>query len=64
MIDSVKAVTELYENNIESVPEIGSRIRSDFIEGIGKLEDQFVILLKVQSILNIEELANIDESII
>ncbi len=63
MIDSVKAVTELYENNIESVPEIGSRIRSDFIEGIGKLEDQFVILLKVQNILNIEELSNIDENV-
>jgi len=63
MIDSVKAVTELYENNIESVPEIGSKIRSDFIEGIGKLEDQFVILLKVQNILNIEELSNIDDNI-
>ncbi|PKL15742.1 MAG: chemotaxis protein CheW [Spirochaetae bacterium HGW-Spirochaetae-5] len=61
MIDSVKAVTELYENKIESVPEIGSRIRSDFVEGIGKLEDQFVILLKVQNILNIEELSNIEE---
>ncbi len=60
MIDSVKAVTELYQNNIESVPEIGSRIRSDFIEGIGKLDDQFVILLKMQNILNIEELSDIE----
>jgi len=60
MIDSVKAVTELYENKIESVPEIGSRIRSDFVEGIGKLEEQFVILLKVQNILNIEELSDIE----
>lgn len=63
MIDSVKAVTELYENNIEAVPEIGSRIKSDFIEGIGKLDDQFVILLKVQNILNIDELSNIDDNI-
>jgi len=61
MIDSVKAVTELYENKIESVPEIGSRIRADFVEGIGKLEEQFVILLKVQNILNIEELSNIED---
>jgi len=60
MIDSVKAVTELYENNIESVPEIGSRIRADFIEGIGKLDNQFVILLKMQNILNIEELSDIE----
>jgi len=60
MIDSVKAVTELYKNNIESVPEIGSKIRSDYIDGIGKQGDQFIILLKVQSILNIEELSNIE----
>ncbi|HNX22690.1 MAG TPA: chemotaxis protein CheW [Spirochaetota bacterium] len=60
IIDSVKAVTELYESNIEAVPEIGSRIRPDFVEGIGKLDDQFVILLRVQNILNIEELSNID----
>jgi len=64
IIDQVKAVTELYENRIESVPEIGSKIRSDFVEGIGKVEDQFVILLNVKNILNIEELANIDEDII
>lgn len=62
IIDSVKAVTELYENSIESVPEIGSKIRSDFIEGIGKLDNQFVILLNVQNILNIEELSNIDDN--
>ena len=63
IIDQVKAVTELYENNIESVPEIGSKIRSDFIEGIGKVEDQFVILLNIRNILNIEELSSIDDDI-
>lgn len=63
VIDSVKAVTELNQNRIETVPEIGSRIRTDFVEGIGKLENEFVILLKIQNILNIEELANIDENI-
>jgi len=64
IIDQVKAVTELQENNIESVPEIGTKIRPDFIEGIGKIEDQFIILLKMQSILNIDDLSNIDENII
>jgi purine-binding chemotaxis protein CheW len=63
MIDSVEAVTELNQNRIEAVPEIGSRIRTDFIDGIGKLENQFVILLKMQNILNIEELSGIDDGI-
>jgi purine-binding chemotaxis protein CheW len=62
MIDSVKAVTELYKDKIESVPEIGSKIRPDFVEGIGKQEDQFVILLKVENILNITELSDINDN--
>jgi purine-binding chemotaxis protein CheW len=63
MIDKVKAVSELNLNRIEAIPEIGSKIRTDFVEGIGKLEDQFVILLNMKSILNIQELSNIDDSI-
>jgi len=63
IIDQVKAVTDLDENRIESVPEIGSKIRSDFIEGIGKVDDQFVILLNVKNILNIEELSDINDNI-
>lgn len=60
IIDSVKAVTEINKNNIEAVSEIGNKIRTDFIEGIGKLEEKFIILLQVQNILNIEELSNVD----
>jgi len=60
MIDSVKAVTGLLEESIEAVPEIGSRIRNDFIHGIGKVEEQFVILLKIQNILNLGELSDVE----
>jgi purine-binding chemotaxis protein CheW len=60
MIDSVEAVTGLPVESIETVPEIGSKIRTDFIHGIGKVEDQFVILLKVQNILNLKELSDTD----
>ena len=60
IIDSVQAVTELFEDSIETVPEIGNRIRPDFIHGIGKVEDQFVLLLNIPSILDLAELSDID----
>ncbi len=63
MIDSVNEVIEIGERDIESVPEIGSRIRGDFIEGIGKPDERFVILLNVHRVLDIEELSDIDDII-
>lgn len=58
MIDSVRAVTELTDESIESVPEIGNRIRLDYIDGIGKVEGEFAILLHVENVLKIEELSD------
>lgn len=58
MVDSVREVTELADESIESTPEIGNRIRLDYIEGIGKVEGEFAILLKVENVLKIEELSN------
>ncbi len=58
MIDSVSAVTELSDESIESVPEIGNRIRLDYIDGIGKVDGEFAILLHVENVLKIEELSD------
>jgi purine-binding chemotaxis protein CheW len=61
MIDSVRAVTELTDDSIEAAPEIGNRIRPDYIEGIGKVEGEFAILLKIDNVLKIEELSDFNQ---
>jgi len=58
MIDSVRAVSELTDDNIESPPETGNRIRPDYIEGIGKVDGEFAILLKIENVLKIDELSD------
>jgi purine-binding chemotaxis protein CheW len=58
MIDSVRAVTELSEEDVESTPEVGSRLRLDYIDGIGKADEQFAILLNIERILQINELSD------
>lgn len=63
MIDAVRAVAEIYKDDIEATPEIGSKIRSDFLDGIGRVNDEFVILLNICNILNIGELAAMEEKI-
>lgn len=58
MIDSVRAVTELSDESIEPVPETGNRIRLDYIDGIGKVDREFAILLHVENVLKIDELSD------
>ena len=59
LIDSVEAVVDIYENEIESRPEIGLKMRADFVTGVGKVNNQFVVLLDENKVLDIDELSEI-----
>ena len=55
--DAVHEVIELDPANIEATPSIGSRWRTEFIRGIGKQNDQFIIILDIDRIFSTDELA-------
>ncbi len=56
VVDAVQAVLEIPASEIEPPPNFGARIRSDFIEGIGKVNGKFVILLDVSKVLSRSEI--------
>ena len=56
VVDAVNAVLEIAASEIEPAPAFGARIRTDFIEGMGKVNGKFVILLNVNHVLSIEEI--------
>ncbi len=56
VVDAVQAVLEIPSSDIEPPPSFGAKIRSDFIEGIGKVNGKFVILLNVNQVLSTEEI--------
>ena len=63
LADSVQEVVNIDSSQIEPAPQIGTRINTDFIEGIGKLDEQFVIILDIDRIFSQTELsAVVDES--
>lgn len=62
MVDSVSAVMEISSADIEPSPAFGAKIRSDFIEGMGKLDSKFVIILAVDKVLSVDELAMVSQS--
>lgn len=58
LIDAVSAVVDLTDENIKETPDFGIKIRADYTWGVGKLGEKFIILLNVESILNIDDLAD------
>jgi purine-binding chemotaxis protein CheW len=56
VVDAVNAVLEIPNSEIEPPPAFGAKIRTDFIEGMGKVNGKFVILLNINRVLSIEEI--------
>ena len=56
IVDAVNAVLEIPASEIEPAPAFGARIRTDFIEGMGKVNGRFVIILNIDNILSTEDM--------
>lgn len=61
LADAVSEVIDLDDENIEDAPSFGANIRADFIQGIAKCGDEFIVLLDANSALSIRELAHLVE---
>ncbi len=59
LADSVQEVIELEAKNIEPPPKMGTRVNIDFIRGIGKREEQFLIILDIDRVLTEDELRSV-----
>lgn len=61
VVDAVSEVLEIPVSEIEPPPSFGAKIRADFISGMGKVAGKFVILLEVNKVLSIDEMAAITQ---
>ena len=52
LVDAVSAVLEIQREDIEPPPSFGTAVCIDFIAGMGKIGDRFVILLDVDRVLS------------
>jgi purine-binding chemotaxis protein CheW len=59
LIDSVQEVFELDPDQIEPAPRIGIQLKTEFIKGMGKRDDHFIIILDIDKVFSSEELAAI-----
>lgn len=61
--DSVHEVIELEPGSIDPPPRIAMRWRTEFIHGMGKRGDEFIIILDVNRVFSSEELALASETV-
>jgi len=61
LVDSVQEVFELDADQIEPAPKIGTHLRTEFIRGMGKRDERFIIILDIDKVFSAEEISSIQE---
>ncbi|MDD3313487.1 chemotaxis protein CheW [Pseudodesulfovibrio sp.] len=57
LVDSVREVFEMTPDTIEAAPKMGAAINAEYIKGMGRQNDQFIIIIDINKIFSAEELA-------
>ncbi len=60
MVDAVQEVIELDPDKMEPPPKIGTKIDNEVINGMGKLDDQFVLCINIEKVFSSSELSLIE----
>ena len=61
LADAVREVLEIRDDQIEPPPRLGTKLNTEFINGMGKVDEQFMILLNIDRVFNSEELALVQD---
>jgi len=59
LADSVQEVVEMEPDSIEPAPHIGTRLNTEFIKGMGKVDGRFVMILDIDRVFSSDELSNL-----
>jgi purine-binding chemotaxis protein CheW len=61
LVDSVQAVLEIDEAQVQPPPSIGSKYKSEFIYGMAKVDERFIMLLDMDKVFSADEIVNVKE---
>jgi purine-binding chemotaxis protein CheW len=61
LVDSVQEVFELEPGDVEPAPNIGTQLKTEFIKGMGKRDNHFIIILDINRVFSTEELSLVQD---
>ncbi|MDA8428767.1 MAG: chemotaxis protein CheW [Geobacteraceae bacterium] len=59
LADSVQEVVEMEPEQIEAAPHIGTHLNTDYIKGMGKLGERFIMILDIDRVFTVDELTDV-----
>ena len=59
VVDAVNEVLELAPKDLAAAPNFGSRIRTDFIRQMARIQDRLVMILALDRVLSVDEMAGL-----
>jgi purine-binding chemotaxis protein CheW len=59
-VDKVNEVLRISSDIVEPTPPMVTSLNSDYVQGVGKLDDRLLILLNLDKVFNEQELKQID----
>ena len=59
LVDEVREILEIGLDDLQPAPAFGTDIRTDFIQAMGRVDEAFMILLDVNHVLSVNELARL-----
>lgn len=62
LVDSVQEVLEFDDKQIQPPPSIGSKYKSEFIEGMVKYDEEFIMILNMDLVFSLDELAMLKDN--
>ncbi len=62
IVDAVNKVVHLSADDIEPPPAFGAGIRADFISGMAKYDNEFIIILDATRVLSLDEMAHLSRT--
>ncbi len=62
LVDAVNEVMDIAAADVEPAPAFGAKIRTDFIAGMGKVNEKFVVILDPARVLSVDEMAALTQA--
>ncbi len=62
LTDSVNEVIDIDSDGIEPAPQIGTQIDSSFIKGMGRKEENFIIILDIDRVMTAGEISDLADA--
>lgn len=62
IVDTVSQVVRVAKDKIAEAPKIGNSVEADYLEGVVRLDDRLIILLKIENLLTSDEVMELNSS--